>query len=52
MHVSGGSWYPSNRMYSSSSTYSLRRPIEPGDRVDSYSRLVRKLFSERRSAAF
>jgi hypothetical protein len=37
MHVSGTcNWYPaSNRMYSSSSTYSLRRPIEPGDRVDS-----------------
>ena len=40
MHVSGGSWYPSNKMYSSSSTYSLRRPIEPGDRVDSYSRFA------------
>ena len=42
MHVSGGSWYPSNKMYSSSSTYSLRRPIEPGDRVDSYSRYFKK----------
>ncbi len=40
MHVGAGagSWYgPSNRMYSSSSTYSLRRPIEPGDRVGSFS---------------
>lgn len=36
----GGGWnYAGSGLYSSSSTYSLRRPIEPGDRSGSRAHL-------------